>query len=262
MVKIISGYSEKGGSTTAFINLTNIFNENGIDTIFYGPHNWHLDKCKSDLMQKAYINPEDNVIVHFLPIKRKPIAKKTILSCHEKNLFEVGLIKQFWDIAIFLNENHRNYHSKYNGDYRIIPNFKQNNLYKKDKSNLDKIAGVIGSIDRNKQTHISIQRALDDGCEKVLVYGTINDLDFYKKDVEKIIKNPKVTHINFCEDKQKMYDSVGRVYHSSISECACLVKDECYQTNTKFFGTESTSAEVSTLDNQEILKLWKNLLEI
>lgn len=263
MIKILTGFSEKGGSTTAFVNLTNFLNENEIDCCLYGPHNWHLNKCKSGLIQQAYINPEDVVIAHFLPIKRRPNAKKVILSCHEKNLYEVGLVKQFWDTAVFLNEKHRNYHSKYTGEYKIIPNLKQNNLILKEKSpELEKIAGVIGSIDTNKQTHVSIQRALDDGCEKVLVYGTINDQVFYNEKVKKIISHPKVTHIHFCEDKQKMYDSVGRVYHSSISECACLVKDECYQTNTKFFGNNATSPEVSTLTNEEILQLWKSLLEI
>ena len=35
VVKIVSGYSDKGGSTTAFINLTNFFNDNGIDCTFF-----------------------------------------------------------------------------------------------------------------------------------------------------------------------------------------------------------------------------------
>ena len=38
----------------------------------------------------------------------------------------------------------------------------------------------------------------------------------------------------------KMYDMVGCVYHSSKSEVACLVKDECYLTNTIFNGNENT----------------------
>jgi len=262
MVKILTGYSEKGGSTISFIRLTNHLNEIGIDAIFYGPHNWHLNKCKSGKIQTASIFPDDVVIAHFLPIKRRPTAKKVILSCHEKNLYEVGNVKQFWDTAVFLNEKHKNYHSNYKGDYRIIPNLKDNGLISRSKESLDNIAGVIGSIDENKQTHISIKRALDDNCEKIFVYGPINDAPYYNKYVKSLLSNPKVIHIQFNEDKQGMYDSVGRVYHSSISECACLVKDECYQTNTKFFGNEATSPEVSTLTNTEILELWKSLLEV
>ena len=54
MIKIITGWSNRGGSTFAFINLTNKLNEYGYETILYGPHEWHLDKCKSDLL-KNYI---------------------------------------------------------------------------------------------------------------------------------------------------------------------------------------------------------------
>jgi hypothetical protein len=69
----------------------------------------------------------------------------------------------------------------------------------------------------------------------------------------------EVELIGFSNDKQSIYDSIGRVYHSSKGEVACLVKDECELTNTKFFGNEETSNEVSTLTNNEIINLWKNL---
>ena len=59
-----------------------------------------------------------------------------------------------------------------------------------------------------------------------------------------------------------MYDMIGRVYHSSKGEVACLVKDECYLTNTEFFGNEETENEVSTLTNDEILTLWEKLFNI
>jgi hypothetical protein len=48
MIKIITAHSTYGGSTTAFINLTNLFNNNGIECKLYGPHDWHLNKCNSE----------------------------------------------------------------------------------------------------------------------------------------------------------------------------------------------------------------------
>ena len=63
MVKIVSGYTEKGGSTTAFINLTNFLNDNGIECVFYGPHEWHLNKCKSSLITDLKYEEEDIVIL-------------------------------------------------------------------------------------------------------------------------------------------------------------------------------------------------------
>ena len=48
MIKIISGWSNLGGSTESFIKLCNLFNDNNLECVYYGPHNYHLDKCKSD----------------------------------------------------------------------------------------------------------------------------------------------------------------------------------------------------------------------
>ena len=84
MVKILSGWSNKGGSTFAFIKLTNELNNAGIDTTFYGPHEWHLDKCKSGLLNNNFkTNKDDILIVHFLNLGQRPDVKKVILSCHE-----------------------------------------------------------------------------------------------------------------------------------------------------------------------------------
>jgi hypothetical protein len=256
MVKIVSGYSEKGGSTSAFIDLTNEFNKRGIDTTFYGPHNWHLDKCKSGLLDSGFIvNKDDILICHFLQLPSRPAAKKVLLSCHEKWWFKVGEIKQYWDTAIFLHDAHREYHNSYQGDFTIIPNLKPD-LKAKDKPELDLVAGIIGAIEDRKQTHKSIQRAMADGCTNIKLFGHISDENYYKSYVEPLMTE-EVELVGFTTDKQSMYDSIGRVYHSSKGEVACLVKDECWLTNTKFFGNEETNNIVSPLSNDEIIGLWK-----
>lgn len=260
MIKIISGYTDKGGSTTAFINLTNALNKLDIDTTFYGPHNWHLDKCKSGLSSQLVVNPDDRIITHFLQLQERPNAKKVVLSCHEKWWFPVGKIKQYWDKVVFLHQGHREYHSDYKGSYTIIPNLKES-LISKEKNELDLIAGIIGTIEDRKQTHVSIQRAMKDKCKKIYLFGHIGDQQYFDANVKPLL-NPKIELVGHTTDKQGMYDKIGRVYHSSKGEVACLVKDECYLTNTKFFGNEETENEVSTLTNNEIIKLWKNLLEI
>lgn len=257
MIKIATGWSNKGGSTIALINLTNELNKYGIETILYGPHEWHLDKCKSDLIQNIVINQNDVLITHFLPLLGRPNAKKVLLSCHEKDLFEVGKIKQYWDEVIFLNENHRNYHKDYSGKFSIIPNLKSD-LKQTNKIGLEKIAGVIGSFDENKQTHVSIQRALADGCEKVLLFGEPKG-EYYEKYVKPLC-NENVIIMGFNENKQEVYNMIGCVYHSSKSEVACLVKDECYLTNTIFNGNENTNHEVSKLTNEEIINEWLKII--
>lgn len=261
MIKIISGYSDKGGSTTVFINLTNFFNQNGIPTIFYGPHKWHLDKCNSGDLKNLDLTPNDVVISHFMKLDERPNVKKIVLSCHEKWWYPVGKIFQFWDEAVFLHEEHRKYHSDYIGKYVIIPNIKEK-LYESDKSKVKNIAGVIGTIEDRKQTHLSIQQALRDKCEKIYLFGNIGNQLYYNTYVKPLLIPNKVIHIDYTTDKQAMYDMIGKVYHNSKAEVACLVKDECYLTNTEFIGNEETQNDVSTLSNEDILLLWKKTLGI
>ena len=263
MVKIISGVSHTGGSTIILINLTNLFNSKGIDTTFYGPHDYHMDKCKSKKLDDLKFNKNDIIMSHHLRFDARPDVKRIVLACHEKWWFEVADVKRYWDMAVFNHEEHRQYHHRYNGPYTLIPNPKDfhNPLYPIDKPELDLVAGVIGSIEERKQTHLSIERALADGCEKVLVFGKVMDADYYKKYCRKYYFHPSVEFRDYSENKQETYNSIGRVYHMSKGEVSCLVKDECHYTNTKFFGNEQTNHEVSNLTNDEIFELWRDVLK-
>ena len=261
MVKIVSGWSNRGGSTFAFINLTNQLNKAGYETIFYGPHEWHLDKCKSGLMTELKIDKDDTLVFHFLPLNGRPPAKKVLLSCHEKNVFEVGKISQYWDEVIFLNEKQRDYHYSYTGKYTLIPNLKEE-LKNSPKSPETKgVAGIIGSIDENKQTHVSIHKALRDGFDRVMLFGSVNDPNYYNNFVKPLI-NENVIERGFIYNKQQIYDEVEAVYLSSNSEVASLVKDECETTGTKFYGNKATEHDTLNLSNDEIIKEWIKVLEL
>jgi hypothetical protein len=258
-VKIVSGHSDKGGSTTAFIRLTNSLNDIGIDTTFYGPHDWHTDKCKSADIKDLRFEKDDILIVHYLNLQQRPNVSKIILSLHEKNLFEISKMNRFWDKVIFLNEKHKEYHNGFEGEYEIIPNLSEE-LNFGEKVNLDKVAGVIGTIDFNKQTHVSIQRALSDGCTKVYLFGSISQPDYFDKFVKPLLSND-VLHYGHLEDKQSMYDMIGRVYLSSLSEVAPLVKTECENTGTKFFGNDATEHDHEKLSNDQIIKKWVEMIQ-
>ena len=262
MIKIMTGWSDKGGSTMAFIALTNALNAAGYNTILYGPHTWHLDKCKSGLLDNNTfntVNKDDIVICHFLRLPARPNAKRVILSCHEKNLFPVGKVTKYWDEVVFLNQRHRLYHKDYFGKFSIIPNLKEN-LKPSDKTGLELIAGIIGSFDENKQTHVSIKRALNDGCEKIYLFGDPS-YPYYNNFVKPLLSD-KVIEKGFMPNKQEMYNIIGRVYHSSISEVATLVKDECESTGTKFFGNDATDTKIPSLTNEEIIQNWIKLLGV
>ena len=259
-IKIISGYSEKGGSTVAQINLTNFLNNNGYDCTFYGPSDYHIDKCKSAFSNELKFDSDDILLCHVMNFQERPPVKKVIYCSHEKWWYDFSKVFWYWDESVFLHQQHKDFHENYTGNYTIIPNLKEN-LTSKNKEELDLVAGIVGSIEDRKQTHISIERSLNDGCEKVFLFGQIGDKNYFENYVEPKIDNSKIILVGHTTDKQSMYDSIGRVYHSSKGEVACLVKDECYLTGTKFFGNKETENEVSTLTNEEIFKLWKKTFE-
>lgn len=260
MIKILTGWSNPGGSTESFIRLTNELNTRGHDTMLYGPHDWHLDKCKSDkLKNEVEISPDDIILVHFLDIKKRLPAKKFIYVCHEKNLKPVGEGFHHYDACVFLHEKHREYHKHYNGPSFLIPNLFDSFEYKKHAT-YKECAGVIGSIDENKRTHLSIQRAIDAGYKRVYIYGNITDIKYYQKHVEPLVDDRQVVFKGF-ESKSEIYSSVGAVFLSSESECAPLVLQECYQTKTNFHGYEHISYDINCESNDEIIDKWLELFK-
>jgi hypothetical protein len=261
MIKIITGWSNKGGSTFALMNLMKEFEKAGHECIMYGPHEWHLDKCNGAMLKDFVISEDDIIIAHFIQLPGGPKPKKVVLSCHEKDVFEVGNIRPFWDTVVFLNEKQRKYHKNYFGPYEIIPNTKVPFEKKPKSDEAKKTAGIIGSFDVNKQTHISIERAVNDGFEKVLLFGGVSDQEYYNEFVKPLVdKYDNVSEYGFIADKQEMYDMIGTAYLSSKSEVASLVKDECYSTGTEFKGNHATNNDTVEMTNEEVVEKWIKVL--
>ena len=257
MIKILTGWSNPGGSTTAFINLTNALNEAGHETTLCGPHSWHLNKCRSEQYVPGgtmKIHKNDTLIIHFRNsfIQRPPV-KGFFLSCHEQDIFPLQKIK--WDIfdkIHYVNEHQKNYHGIEHPHF-IIPNI-LDDLKQNDKPN-GKIAGIIGSIDRNKQVHIAIQKALDDGCDKVLIFGLVSDPWYWQSFVKPLIDETKVIYKGFEENKQHIYNSITDVYHTSKLETWGYIKGECKLTGTKYHGNNSTDGYWE-MSKEDIIKNW------
>jgi hypothetical protein len=260
-VKILTGFSERGGSTFALSRICNYFNKNGINTVMYGPHDFHLSLCKSDTHSNFKFDEDDILITHFVDLKQRPNVKKVVLSCHEKNIFELSKLDSHWDEVVFLNQKQRNYHLGYNGEYSIIPNF--SDVFECNKLESSKgVAGIIGSIDYNKQTHISIGRALNDGYKKIILFGGVTDLSYYETYVKPLIDGEMIIEYGFIDDRPKMYSMIECVYQSSLSEVSSLVKEECEMTNTKFYGNKSIENDTEYMSDDEIFKKWKKVLEL
>lgn len=265
MVKILTGWSNPGGSTTAFINLCNLFNNNGIECTMYGPHAWHTDKCNGQLLTNISLKKEDRLIYHFLDIRKtRPPVHRFILSLHEKELYPLQKKPtHIFDKIHFLNKEQIKWHKAHT--IKKLSWFICGNVVEKLQPKADKkrVAGIIGSIDRNKQVHISISRALKDNHNDIRIYGSNNDTDYWTKEVYPLIqKNPnKIKYVGYINDKQSIYNEVTDVYHSSLSENASLVYDECRKTEVNFHGNKNIVQQDMWTDSA-ILKCWKQHLDL
>lgn len=257
-IKILSGWSNVGGSTTAFINLCNLLNREGYDCTFYGPHDWHLDKCKSGKLEQCPVNEEgERLIVHFLKFPSRPEeSKKVILSCHEKELYSVKHTKSFWDDIVFVSDTQKDWHET---SGIVIPNITPVIMRSVRSEEGPRVAGIIGSIDRNKRTHVSIKRALDDGFEKIKLFGLIVDNLYWEEEVHPLVDGDRVVFEEYS-DKNNMYSQVDEVYLSSASECASLVATECYSLGIPFHGNENIDPVTEVLSSQEIFSKWVGVL--
>jgi hypothetical protein len=89
----------------------------------------------------------------------------------------------------------------------------------------------------------------------------VGEQNYYNSFVKPLL-NSRIIEYGHAENKQEMYDMIGRVYHSSKGEVACLVKDECWSTGTKFFGGVETENTVFEGTNEEVINMWKNTLKL
>jgi hypothetical protein len=263
LIRILSGWSNPGGSTVAFINLTNMLNEAGIETIFYGPHQWHLDKCKSSTTDKLKISDiEDTLIAHFVPLKEEKLPlKKVIFSCHETNLFP---LKDYTmnpiDKIHFVSEQQKDWHGVDHPSV-VIPNIVKVN--KRKGSHKRGAVGIIGSIDSHKQTALAIQAALESEPKstKVLIFGSVTNQEYYEEYVKPLLmKNKRVKIVGKYDDKDIMYNMVDSVYHASKYETYGLVRHECEQHGIIFHDVFSSSKHSVYWPEDRILEAWKKLL--
>lgn len=256
MVKITSGFSGMGGSTEAFINLTNYLNNNGIETCFYGPHEFHLDKCNGKLINNLQCKKEDVFILHYsynIPF----LKNKIIFSCHERaEFFDIRPIANELDYVHFVSEKQKLEHNL-NIKSFVLPNILPP-IICNNKPNI-KTGGVIGSIDRNKNTHISIQKALEDNCSKVLIYGNITDTKYFEENVKYLIDNDRVYYCGYNSNKSDIYSSLTDVYHYSKSETWGYIEGECYITGTNFHKSENL-INFHFMDNESIIKEWIKII--
>ena len=265
-VVIYSGWTKSGGSTEAFIELTNALNEAGIDTTFYGPHREHLTRCKSGLcfsLNDLKTVKATTLVSHFclLPSRQTLPFEKVILSCHETNVYPLTeTIVNPADLVHLVSKTQFDWHLDYSKTkfffkpYNIIPNIIPKIELPKGINHMGQYAGVIGSIDRHKQTHVSIQRAIDDGYIPLL-FGAVTDTEYYTTYVFPFIIKTQAFMMGIVE-RSKMYSSFSRVYHSSLRETFNYVKAECESIGMPYFGMMRNDPQVNYLSKEDVVKEW------
>tara|TARA_R110002051_G_scaffold11808_2_gene42531 strand:+ start:2254 stop:3030 length:777 start_codon:yes stop_codon:yes gene_type:complete len=253
-VKLLSGWSNPGGSTHHHIALTNLLNSKGVECVFYGPHDYHLDKCKSDTLDKLQIGPEHILISHFLHVPNDPTWKKHILSCHETNIFPLSEVNlEVYDTIQYVSQSQKDWHGVDHSSV-IIPPMVEKVKWKNPEN---KCAGVIGSIDPHKRPHLSIQAALDDGYDKVFLFGDITDREYFNKEVAPYVNRGEAVMQAHESDRKALYGQIEAVYHSSLRETYGLVEAECRLAGIPFRG-ESNNQVILTED--EIWERWEDCL--
>lgn len=260
MIKIITGHSGPGGSTVALNSLTNLFNENGINAKLYSQIKWDGIDCNYDTLDKLNLIKDDILIYHFMVIP-KTIAKKTILSCHETNLFEIKKIPNlFYDNIHFVSKFQKDWHGVSSGV--VIPNVIRK-FEKVINKKFNKVAGIIGSVDSHKRTHLSILRALNDGYDDVRIYGPITDFPYFKEFVEPLLSDKVKIH-GVSKNMSNTYSELSEVYSSSKRECLPTIQGECLRLGIKFNALDESKRDELDFefDNSVILNKWKNLLEL
>ena len=265
MIKIITGFSGPGGSTVALANLCNLFNSNGYECEFYGPTDWVKKVLNPNTYKKIneiHFHKSDKIIYHYLNFGERVNVDKFILSCHETNVFEIKKISPSlkYDNIHFVS----NYQKKWQDvDGFVIPNIitKYN---KSTKRTQGKVAGIIGSLDAHKRTHLSILRAKQDpSISKIELWGQISQPDYFWHEVMPLL-DENISYHGYTDKMQKVYDRIDVVYSSSQRECLPMIQGECLYLGIPFHGLPENmrSPEDYIFDDQIILHKWKELLEL
>lgn len=293
MIKIVTGSSVPVGSTVALVSLCNRLNAGGCECALFGPDHWHLDKCKSGTLAEFRPERGDVVIVHDIGLlsasdlrdltatikesrsnrwqdilrraarrcfgsAKKPDDFTLVLTCQGD-----GSVARQTTLSLFHKihclSDAQQIPSKAKLPVFVCPNLVDD--VKKSASKPAKVAGVVGTIQRENQLELSIKQAFQDGMETVILYGHLADPIYYFNEVKPVVEQypGRVKFAGFVDDRQKLYDSVSDVY-CSASKPWSTVKLESRLTNTRFHGPDSPGAEA--MSNDRILGVWIEALGV
>ncbi len=295
MIKIVSGRSIPVGSTVALANLCNQLNARGHGCVFHGPDRWHLDKCRSALLSDFRPEGGDIVIAHglrlrsaadlydvnnpsvsgagygllsvlkqdvfgYLRSRRRPETFRLLLSFSGSDPARTGRAAWSTFHKIHFSCEAQKDRASAGSSHFVCPDFLHD--LKKPDRRPQKVAGVIGCVRPENALERSIEKALLDGMESVIVYGYLLDPVYFHSHVLPLAKRypGRIRFAGFLDDPQKMYNSISDVYRCAAKPWSA-VKRECALTDTRYLGPDAPGDEEAA-GNDAIYAVWKRELEL
>lgn len=259
-VKFITGFGKFGGSLIALIEHCKLLNENGYDARVYSFDDWSTTRYnKAYKMSDLKFEEDDILIFHHIELIKKPKCKKCFLYLHEKSLWDLKKrVTTGFDALIFVSESQKEYHNR---DGYVIPN-PMSSLVDLNKNNPpnQNIAGIVGTIQPRKLQHVSIQQALLDGRDKVLLFGDYDE-SYFESHIKPLLSEKVIYEGLMDPDKRmEMYNKFDVLYMHSSDESASLVLGECKLLNKQIVKDDAVN-DYPIVEESKILQLWENIFE-
>ncbi|MFT5703970.1 MAG: hypothetical protein ACI9TO_001351 [Rickettsiales bacterium] len=297
MIKIISSHNIPNDENISAVALCNSLNQDGIDCVFYGLSSWHLDKCKTLPLSKFKVRKNDLIIttgfaldnhgdlfclntklrgLHHLKSKRigrviksqlkkfynslrgifyrKFASVKLIFSTNEDRDFDFVKIAKFYD-KIHLTDS--NIISNKNIKHFVCPNVKNENLITITKTHNKKVAGIVGTICSYRGILESINKSLEDGFEKIVIYGFMQDPVYFYDKIEPLMKENKgkIQFAGFVESYLEIFSEISDIYFYPNSKIATTLPQYCASSLVDFHGNDNVIL-VQNIENDEAVKIW------
>ena len=259
-VKFVTGFGSFGGSTIALLEHCRLLSEFGFETELYAPGQWHLGRFSgSKDISEFYPESEDVLVFHHMELGMRPKCRRCLLYVHEKSLWNLkskNLVP--FDSILYVSESQRAFHGV---DGPVVPNpvCRMVDISEHHPPGRN-IAGVVGTIQPRKMQHVSIERALADGRDEVLLFG-----DFVQPYFDEMIRpllGDRVRHMGLVDPDRRMdiYNSFDHLYAFSSDESASLVLGECRILGKDVFKSDEVE-EYEILGDEEIVARWSSVFE-
>ena len=139
----------------------------------------------------------------------------------------------------------------------VIPNYVPKIELQNTKPIEGLVVGIIGSMDFNKRTHLSIAKANSLGAKEIILFGPLRqDEYFYKKLVPAIQKSKAPVKGFGYAEREVIYSKVNCVVSESASETFNLVAAECEMLDIPYHGISNHTL----LPKGKIIELWEKEL--